>query len=140
MLFHSVWAVLPIYAIASAISGLVLGLIFSLAHMSKEAAFPVPDPENYQLEDEWMVHQVRTTVNFSKKNRFLSWYVGGLNFQIEHHLFPKISHVHYPAISDIVESVCKEYNVPYFSHDSIFIGIRSHFRLLKKLGSPTPIG
>jgi linoleoyl-CoA desaturase len=133
--YHPVQSVLCVYLCVSAISGLTLACVFSLAHMSEEAAFPKPDEETYRLEDDWMLHQVRTTVNFARKNPLLSWYVGGLNFQIEHHLFPKISHVHYPALSTIVESICKEYDIPYLCHHTLFDGLRSHFRQLKKLGA-----
>ena len=109
-------------------------MVFSLAHMSEEASFPEPASETMRLEEEWMEHQIRTTVNFAQKNTILSWYVGGLNFQIEHHLFPKISHVHYPAICGIVESVCAEYGVGYHSHDTFGGGVLSHFRQLRRLG------
>ena len=102
--------------------------------MSEEASFPEPPPETMRLEEEWMEHQIRTTVNFARNNTLLSWYVGGLNFQIEHHLFPKISHIHYPAISKIVESVCAEYEVSYHCHETFGGGIASHFRQLRHLG------
>ena len=133
LLYHPPMVVLTIYLCASAISGLLLAMIFSLAHMSEEAAFPIPD-STMNIEDEWMAHQVRTTVNFAPKNRLLSWYVGGLNFQIEHHLFPKISHIHYPGLSGIVESVCKEFGISYHCHPTFAVGVASHFRLLRRLG------
>ena len=134
-MFHPVSAVLAVYVCASALSGLILALVFSLAHMSEGTAFPQPDSQTNSLEDEWMMHQIRTTVNFARKNPILSWYVGGLNFQIEHHLFPKIAHVHYPALSKIVESVCMEHNIPYLCHKTFLQGISSHFRLLRSLGT-----
>ena len=135
LMFHNALSVLAIYLCASAVSGIILAVVFSLAHMSEEASFPEPPADTMKLEEEWMEHQIRTTVNFARNNRILSWYVGGLNFQIEHHLFPKISHIHYPAISSIVESVCAEYEVPYHSHHTFAGGIASHFRQLKLLGS-----
>ena len=86
------------------------------------------------LEDSWAIHQMRTTSNFAMDNKVISWFVGGLNFQVEHHLFPKVSHVHYPAISKIVQKVCKQYNVPYHYIPSFTSAISSHFRTMKKFG------
>ena len=80
--------------------GLTLALVFQLAHVVEDAEFVfAPGIEPQKIEEEWAIHQVRTTANFAPRNKLISWFVGGLNFQIEHHLFPKVSHVHYPAIS-----------------------------------------
>jgi linoleoyl-CoA desaturase len=68
------------------------------------------------MEDEWAIHQIKTTANFATKNKLVSWLVGGLNFQIEHHLFPKISHIHYPAISKIIRNACQEYGIAYLEY------------------------
>jgi len=130
------WSVIAIYFAASFIEGFILAVVFQLAHCLEEAAFPVPNSQTARIGEEWYVHQLQTTVNFSMKNRLLGWYVGGLNCQIEHHLFPKISHVHYPKIAKIVESVCRKHRIPYKSHPTMITGIRSHYRLLKRLGKP----
>ena len=97
----------------TAMMGVAMSIVFQLAHCVGEAEFPIPDPETVRLEDSWAVHQVATTVNFARDSRPLSWWLGGLNFQIEHHLFPQICHVHYPALSKIVESTCHEYGIKY---------------------------
>ncbi|MBL7826616.1 MAG: acyl-CoA desaturase [Saprospiraceae bacterium] len=115
------------------IGGVILTVIFQLAHAVEETAYPLPDKTGV-LENDWAIHQMLTTVNFSRNNKLISWYVGGLNFQVEHHLFPKICHVHYPKIAPIVEKTAKEFHVPYLEHKSFFHALRSHFRLLKKLG------
>ena len=91
------------------------------------------------METAWAVHQVQTTVNFARGNPFLSWFLGGLNFQIEHHLFHKICHVHYPALSKVVEEVCREFGVQYAAHRSIFSAIASHFRWLVAMGRPVAV-
>ena len=84
--------------------GLTLALVFQLAHVVEDAEFVfAPGIEPQKIEEEWAIHQVRTTANFAPRNKLISWFVGGLNFQIEHHLFPKVSHVHYPAIAHIVK-------------------------------------
>lgn len=141
MLFHPVWAVLAVYAIAAFVSGVVLSVVFQLAHCVVEAEFPMPvTNENGQekIETEWAVHQVQTTVDFSRKSRFFCWLLGGLNFQIEHHLFNRICHIHYPALSKIVEETCKEFGIRYAAHKSIASAIASHFRWLVQMGKPTP--
>ncbi len=116
-------------------AGIILSVVFQLAHAVGETEFPMPD-ENGALENAWAVHQMKTTANFSRHNKWISWYVGGLNFQVEHHLFPKICHVHYPEIAPIVEVTAKEYGVPYLDNKSLAQAFRSHVDYLKKLGVP----
>ncbi len=115
-------------------AGFILSIVFQLAHVVEETEFLAPDDENL-MEDEWMKHQLRTTANFSMDNKILTWFLGGLNFQIEHHLFPTISHIHYPALSKIVRKVCEKYNVPYISHPNLMSAIRSHYMKMKNLAS-----
>lgn len=132
------WQVLIGFLLMHFIGGAILTVIFQLAHAVEETVYPMPDKEG-MLENEWAVHQLRTTVNFSRRNRLLSWYVGGLNFQVEHHLFPKICHVHYPKISEIVQKTATEFGVPYLDHGSFWKALRSHFNMLKKLGKLPPM-
>ncbi len=91
--------------------GLVLSVVFQIAHVVDGIEFPEPDSDSNKIKEEWAVHQLMTTANFAPKNKLVRWYVGGLNFQIEHHLFSRISHVHYPAISRIVKAICVEHGV-----------------------------
>jgi linoleoyl-CoA desaturase len=86
------------------------------------------------MENEWAIHQLETTANFATRNKLLCWLLGGLNFQIEHHLFPKISHVHYPAISKIIKATCDEYNVKYMEFRRMRQAIFSHAMYLRKMG------
>ena len=116
-------------------AGLVLTLVFQLAHSLEETAFPVPEAVSNCLEDEWMIHQIRTTANFATGYKTLTWFLGGLNFQIEHHLFPKVSHIHYPALSKIIKQTCKDYNIQYLEHRQLRRAFISHFRHLKVLGN-----
>ena len=90
--------------------------------------------ETKHLETAWAEHELRTTANFAMNNPVISWFVGGLNFQIEHHLFPRVSHVHYPAISKIVMEKCREFNLPYNKYDTMMEAVASHFRVMKSLG------
>lgn len=121
------------YAIVSFVTGIVISVVFQLAHIVECASFPVPD-DQHKLQSNWDVHQLQTTVNFATKSRLVSWFVGGLNFQVEHHLFPKISHIHYPAISAIVKSTCKEFGIPYHEYGTVAEAIASHLRYLKVAG------
>jgi linoleoyl-CoA desaturase len=142
MLLHSVWSVLVVYAVAAFVCGVVLSIVFQLAHCVGEADFPAPVTVGggERIEMEWAVHQVQTTVNFSRRNPVLRWLLGGLNFQIEHHLFSRICHVHYPALSKVVEETCKEFGVRYAAHRSIFSALASHFRWLVRMGRPVSAG
>jgi linoleoyl-CoA desaturase len=140
MLLHPWWAVLGVYAIAAFVSGVVLSIVFQLAHCVGEADFPVPVPipgGGERIQNEWAIHQVQTTVDFARGNRLLCWFLGGLNFQIEHHLFHKICHVHYPALSKVVEEACKEFGITYSEHKTFFSAVGSHFRWLVLMGRPT---
>jgi linoleoyl-CoA desaturase len=116
-------------------TGLIVGIIFQLAHVVEETDHPQPNEEN-MIEEHWMIHEMMTTNNFARDNKVLCWYVGGLNFQIEHHLFPKVCSIHYPAISPIVEQTAREFNIPYNHHDTFLQAVESHYRTLKKFGDP----
>ncbi len=121
------------FLLMHAVAGIVLTLIFQLAHTVEETTHPQPNAQG-NIENDWAIHQLNTTVNFSRHNRWLSWYIGGLNFQVEHHLFPKICHVHYPKIAEIVQRTAEEFKVPYLEHKSFVHGLRSHFATLRRFG------
>lgn len=114
-------------------AGFVLSIIFQLAHTVEHTHFPVVNPDTGKLDDEWAVHQLKTTANFATKSKLISWWVGGLNFQIEHHLFPKISHVHYPALSKIIKKACADFGVPYIEYPKLHMAVASHVSYLKHL-------
>jgi len=116
------------------VQGITLSLVFQLAHAMGENEFPKPDPESRSIENEWAVHEVETTANFAGNNKLATLYLGGLNFQIEHHLFPKVCHVHYPAIGRIVKETCAEFSLPYISYPSVRSAISAHFRFLRTMG------
>lgn len=122
------------FLIFTLVAGLVLSLVFQLAHTVEHTAFPMPNEETNKLDDEWAVHQIKTTANFATHNKLVSWLVGGLNFQIEHHLFPKISHVHYPAISKIIRQACQEYGIDYIEYPRVRYAVASHVAFLKQMG------
>lgn len=145
-LFHAFLFIgLPIYMLGftswvigffifTSFAGLVLSLVFQLAHTVEHTAFPVPDEVTGRMENEWAVHQIKTTANFATQNKIICWLVGGLNFQIEHHLFPKISHVHYPKISKIIREACNEYGIEYIEYPKMRYAVASHVAFLKQMG------
>jgi linoleoyl-CoA desaturase len=118
----------------SLVAGFVLSIVFQLAHTVEHTHFPLPDQATGKMEDEWAIHQLKTTANFATRNRVVSWFVGGLNFQVEHHLFPKISHIHYPAISKIIKKACQEYGVQYIEYEKVRSALASHVAFLKAMG------
>jgi linoleoyl-CoA desaturase len=115
---------------------LTLASIFQLAHVTTLCTFPEPDSDSGMLNSDWAVHQMNTTADFSTRNRWLTWFSGGLNFQVEHHLFPRVSHVHYPMISKILVKTAKEFNVPYHSYPTYFGALSGHLQALKSLSVP----
>ncbi|TAD81339.1 MAG: acyl-CoA desaturase [Bacteroidetes bacterium] len=122
------------FLIVTQLGGLVLSIVFQLAHTVEPMSFPLANSVSGKMEDEWAVHQLKTTANFATRNKLISWLVGGLNFQVEHHLFPKVSHVHYPAINRIVKQACAEYGIPYYEFPKMRHAVVSHISHLRKLG------
>ena len=113
--------------------GMSLALVFSMAHQVENADFPAPVGASPVISEEWAAHQMRTTVNFANSSPAWNWFSGGLNHQIEHHLFPAISHTHYPAIRKIVSGTAQEFQLPYKQFDSYGQALTSHYRFLQKL-------
>lgn len=147
LLYSGIWIVLPMiymkmawwqiligFFIMHYTAGLILSLVFQLAHVIEEAQMPLPDNHTGTMKNTWAIHQLLTTVNFSTKNRFINWFTGGLNHQIEHHIFPHISHIHYTDIAKIVKKTAEEFNLPYNEYKSSRSALFSHFKHLKEMG------
>jgi linoleoyl-CoA desaturase len=129
------WPWLLGFLVMHIVMGLTLSVVFQLAHVVENTEFEsVALDETKHIETAWAEHQLKTTSNFAMGSKIISWFVGGLNYQIEHHLFPRVSHIHYPAISKIVMEKCKEFNMPYNYYTTLSEAIASHFRVMKKLG------
>lgn len=146
LLYYIVFLVIPLIVLPLAwyqivllfismhfLCGLVLGVIFQTAHVMPSSEYPLPD-ENGNMDNNWAIHQLLTTSNYSPKNRVFSWLIGGLNYQVEHHLFPYISHVHYKNISSLVKEATHKYNLPYHVQETFFLAVTNHFKMLKMLG------
>jgi linoleoyl-CoA desaturase len=131
--FGSVAHALIFYVAHWLVFGATIAVIFQLAHVSNVQVFP--EKERAPKED-WALHQLATTANFAVRNRLLTWYIGGLNHQIEHHIFQRISSLHHPKIQPIVKQYCLERNAPYFEYASFGSAVRAHFAHLKRLARP----
>lgn len=129
------WQVLVGFVAMHFVEGLVLGLVFQLAHVVEGTTFPIPTSTG-SIEEAWAIHQLRTTANFASRSPVAAFLCGGLNQQIEHHLFPKVCHIHYPAITAIVKRTAEEHNLPYLENPTFVSALQSHYRILKKLGRP----
>lgn len=128
------WQTLLGFFIMHYICGLALAFIFQPAHVIEDTRFYKVE-EDQSIEDNWAVHQLRTTSNFAKNSYFFSWFIGGLNYQIEHHLFPHICHVHYKGISGIVKETALKYGHPYHENKTFAGALFSHFKLIHQLGT-----
>ncbi len=115
------------------LAGLILSLVFQPAHVTEAMAFPEPGPDHL-MKDIMAVHQLRTTSNFAMHAKWLTWLIGGLNYQVEHHLFPNICHIHYPKIAEIVRRTAQKYGLPYHSQPSFAKALAAHVRMLRRLG------
>ncbi len=127
------WLTVIFFFIMHFIAGLSLGAVFQAAHVMPELDFPLPDDKG-KVENHWAIHQLRTTANFAPKSTIFAWFIGGLNHQVEHHLFPQICHIHYPKISKIVKQTAAEFNIPYHSEPTFFSALKGHTRMLYNLG------
>ncbi len=145
VIYFSVWIVVPMvlgitwwkvilgFLVMHYTAGVILSVVFQLAHVVNEVENPVPN-ENGEIENTWAIHQLHTTANFAPKNWLVNYYTGGLNHQIEHHIFPNISHVHYNKIAEFVKETAKECNLPYHEFKTTRAAIYSHFTHLRDLG------
>ena len=124
------------FSVMHFIAGFLLSCIFQPAHVveSSEFALPLTTGGKGQMENTWAIHEVANTTDFAPGNRFLSWFIGGLNFQIEHHLFTGVCHVHYPKLAPIVQTACHDFHVPYHVEPTFLKALSDHLKMLKKLG------
>lgn len=127
------WQILIGFIAMHLLCGLILALIFQSGHVVDDTKFYVAD-EKGSIDNCWAIHQLNTTANFAKNGKLFSWLIGGLNYQIEHHLFPNICHVHYRVISDIVKRTANEFDIHYNEYPTFLCAIKSHFKMLHRLG------
>ena len=134
MLVFPWWQVLSGFLIVMLTVGLVMGVVFQLAHISGNTTFPEPVGTPQHIDNEWAVHQVQTTTDFAPRNKLLNFYVGGLNYQIEHHLLPHVCHLNYPRLAPIVKATCEEFGIRYNCYSTWREAFACHWRELQVLG------
>ncbi len=129
------WMVALGYLAIHAATGTTLAIVFQLAHVVEKTAFPRPN-DALRIEDPWMAHQLKTTANFAPDSWLANFFCGGLNHQVEHHLFSKICHIHYSEIAPIVKEVARKHGVPYHEYPTFLAALGSHLRTMKRFGHP----
>ena len=127
------WIILLAFISMHFLAGIYMSLVFQTAHVMPEAKYPLPD-QNGQMANEWAIHQMATTTNYAPQSKYFSWLIGGLNYQIEHHLLPDICHIHYKNLSHIVSATAREFGIPYNTKQNFFKAIRDHTKMLQQLG------
>jgi linoleoyl-CoA desaturase len=140
MLVFPWWQVLVGFVIVMLTVGLVMGVVFQLAHINGDADFPEPVGDPQHINNEWAVHQVETTADFAPHNWLLNFYIGGLNYQIEHHLLPHICHLNYPRIQPVVQATCEEFGIRYTCYPTWREAFACHLRQLHSLGRQAAAG
>lgn len=145
LLFHAWAIVIPalIFGLGTAalfwllsafVCGIALAVVFQLAHCVEEADFVVPPTDGSRIELDWAELQLATTVDFAPNNPLATWYLGGLNFQVVHHLFPRICHVHYPELAKIVAATAADHGLKYRCNPTVRAALASHFRWMRRMG------
>lgn len=138
---HSLLSLIAGFLLMHFVAGMILTLVFQLAHTVEGTAHPLPDEKGI-IPNDWAIHQMNTTMNFAMHNKWITWYVGGLNYQVEHHLFPGICHVHYPEIAPIVQQTAAEFGIPYLVNPTLRDALSAHFKVMYRFGreeSPTSL-
>jgi linoleoyl-CoA desaturase len=133
LMMMPVWNVITGLVVYHLVFSTALTFIFQIAHQVEKVSFPEPVGDPPMIVEEWGAHQMRTTANFATTNRFMNWFAGGLNFQIEHHLFPRMRHTLYPRISLIVRQTALEFGLPYHHYDTYAEAVKSHYRFLREM-------
>jgi linoleoyl-CoA desaturase len=134
LFYHPITTVIFYYAVIVLIMGIPLSVVFQLPHCTGRSDFPLPDKTSLQMQSPWAVHQAEVTLNYDRHSKIRTWFFGGLNFHLEHHLFPSICHVNYPGMAKIVEETCRQFGVKCDEHRTFWIGLAEHYRWLRKLG------
>jgi linoleoyl-CoA desaturase len=136
LFYHPIPAVLFFYAVVVLIMGIPLSVVFQLPHCTGRSDFPLPDETSLEMKNPWAVHQAQVTLEYDRHSCIRTWFFGGLNFHLEHHLFPSICHINYPGMSKVVEETCREFGVKYAEHRTFWTGLAEHYRWLREMGRP----
>ncbi len=139
LFYHPVSVVVFYYLVTVLMMGIPLAVVFQLPHCTGRSEFPLPDKVSREMKNPWAVHQAEVTLDYDRHSRIKTWLLGGLNFHLEHHLFPSICHINYPGMSKVVEETCREFSVKYAEHRTLWVGLAEHYRWLREMGRPGPL-
>jgi linoleoyl-CoA desaturase len=131
------WKIFLVFLVVHFFVGVTLALVFQSGHLTEEAHFP--EVEEGKVDDNWVVHVIRTTSDFGARKPWLSWFFGGINIHVIHHIFPHICHTHYDALAPILRKTAEEYGYVYRDRNSFLKAIASHFKFLRLYGQGKPI-
>lgn len=132
------WIILLAFISMHVVTGLLVSIIFQIAHIMPVNDFPLPNEQGV-IDDSWYGHQFATTSNFSPNSNLIFWLIGGLNYQVEHHVLPDVCHVHYKELTKIVSETAREFGMPYHVKRSVIHAIWDHTKMLRLLGKKQPV-
>ena len=129
------YTVLAAWVFMHILPGLTFALIFQVTHVYEGTTYPLPD-EDGNIDNNYALHVLETTADFSRHNRIGSWLMGGINIHVIHHIFPHVCHVHYPALTKILKEVCDEFGIEYQENPNLWVALKKHYQILKHLSFP----
>jgi linoleoyl-CoA desaturase len=112
--------------------GLCFALLFQVTHIYSGTHYPIPDKDGNILNN-YFIHVLETTADFSRKDRFVTWLTGGINIHVVHHLFPNINHAHYIPLTHIVKQTAEEFGMQYQENPNFWVALKLHMKMLKYL-------
>jgi linoleoyl-CoA desaturase len=107
-------SVLLAYLYVYLIGSLGIALIFQVTHVNTMVEFPSVD-KTHLLKKDWYEHQIATAINYAPESQLALFLTGGVNLQIEHHLFPDIPANRYAEVGEKVKEITEKYGQNYNS-------------------------
>lgn len=129
------WVVLLCWINMHILPGATFAFIFQVTHVFDGTCYPVPDKDG-SIENNYAIHVLETTADFSRKKPIANWWMGCINIHVIHHVLPKVCHVHYPALTQILKDTADEYGVRYQENKNFWIALKKHMAMLKHLSKP----
>lgn len=129
------WVVLLAWINMHILPGLTFALIFQVTHIYEGTHFPHPDKDG-NIDNNYALHVLETTADFSRKKPLGTWLMGGINIHVIHHIFPKVCHVHYPQLTQILKETADDFGIDYYENPNFWVALKKHMWMLKHLSKP----
>ena len=129
------YTILGAWVFMHVLPGLTFALIFQVTHVYDGTTYPIPDDEG-NLDNNYALHVLETTADFSRHSRLGSWLMGGINIHVIHHILPQVCHVHYPALTKILKETCDDHGIEYQENRTFWMALKKHYQILKHLSAP----